>query len=171
VYGTVTQHRGWLEVESVPGRGSTFRVHLPAALPGDAVGAAAESPARQPAVRVPRLVLVVDDEEVVREFAMRLLERAGCRVLGAQDGAEALELVRRHGGGIDCMLIDLTMPGPPVPEVLAVMREIAPGMRVVVTSGYSQETARLQEIEGLTFLPKPYTPGELLGLMCGEDSG
>jgi CheY-like chemotaxis protein len=171
VYGIVAQHNGWLDVASAPGQGATFHVNIPAA------GAGREklvpAPGRPPvqASRVARLVLVVDDEAIVREYAMRLLERAGCRVLGAADGREAIEVVERHAGEIDSALVDLTMPGPPIQEVLLALRAKAPGMQIVVTSGYSLEATRLPDALGLSFLPKPYTPIQLIELLCAEGPG
>ena len=100
------------------------------------------------------------------DFAARLLERAGCRVLTAGDGAGALSLLAEHPGEVEAVLLDLTMPGMPVREVVRRMREATPQIRVVLTSGYAQDMGMLAEFSRLPFLAKPYTPDQMLGLMC-----
>ena len=166
VYGIVTEHQGWVDVDSTAGTGATFRVHLPALAKGkDNVVAGTGAGARTP-VYGPRTVLVVDDEALVRDFATRLLERVGCRVLTAAHGAEALAQIAAHPGEIESVLLDLTMPGMPVREVVRQILRDAPGSHVVLTSGYSQDAGMLAEFAGLPFLPKPYRPDQMLSLVC-----
>ena len=166
VYGIVTQHRGWVEVASQPGMGATFSVHLPAVAMGTASVAAAAGDAARPVAYVARTVLVVDDEAIVRDFAARLLERVGCRVLAAGNGAEALALLAANPGQVESVLLDLTMPGMPVREVVGHLLQVTPPVRIVLTSGYAQDMGMFADFTGLPFLAKPYKPAQLLGLMC-----
>jgi len=166
VYGIVTQHHGWVDVESAPGMGAMFRIHLPAVGKRTEVVAAGPTDAAQSPAYVARTVMVVDDEVIVRDFAARLLERVGCRVWTAGDGAEALSLLAAHGGEIESVLLDMTMPGMPVREILHEMLQASPPVRLVLTSGHAQNATLLAEFTGLPFLAKPYTPDQMLGLMC-----
>lgn len=156
VSGIVRVHRGSIDVESAPGRGSTFRVLLPAA--------AAEEAAVRPSVHAPasRTVLVVDDEEMVRRIAKTTLEIRGYPVLLAANGEQAVEIVRDKGGEIAAVLLDLTMPVMPGEEALQHILALYPGMRVIATSGYDQrEAARRFGNRIAGFLQKPYTSRQL----------
>jgi PAS domain S-box-containing protein len=170
VYGIVSQHRGWVDVDSPPGRGATFRVQLPVVTSDEAPASIAAVTPR-PARYAPRTVMVVDDEAIVRDFAARLLERAGCQVLRAGDGAEALSLLAPRAADVESVLLDLTMPGMPVQEVVSRMRRMAPGARIVLTSGYAQDMGAQAEFAGLAFLAKPYSPDDMLSLMCAPAPG
>jgi PAS domain S-box-containing protein len=170
VYGIVAQHRGWVDVESEPGRGATFRVHLPLATTSPASDQPATTSAH-PANYDHRVVLVVDDEPVVRNLATALLERAGCKVIQAADGNEAVAQLTAHVAEVETVLLDLTMPGPPAREVVRQMRRVAPRARIVLTSGYAQEAAAVPEFAGLPFLQKPYLPARLYQLVCAPHDG
>ena len=160
-YGIVSNHRGWIEVESGVGLGATFRVMLPRSVER-------VQPARRKADRPQggnETVLVVDDEEVVRALAAKTLSSAGYRVMVARHGDEAIEIVRAHSAEIQVVLLDLSMPGRSGLEVQAVMREIAPELRVILSSGFSAESLDSPEalIGGAAaFLPKPYGARALL---------
>ncbi|HVP28240.1 MAG TPA: ATP-binding protein [Myxococcota bacterium] len=166
--GVVRRHGGAIKLESRPGEGTTVRVLLPASgeplrpreelrpLPLEAT-APSDAPSGAG-------VLLVDDEEGVRR-ALRLgLERAGYRVLEAEDGRRALELCRARGSEIDVILLDYEMPGLGGDEVLARLPRGAGQPRVLVSSGHARETvlARfpLGSIDGL--LEKPYGPQTLI---------
>jgi signal transduction histidine kinase len=162
VHGIVEQHHGWIEVESHPDEGTTFRVYLPrmpegAALPGGPrdvswVLGSAES------------ILVVEDEPALRTLATRILGTHGYRVQGAPGGAEALELWRKQAGAFDLLLTDLIMPGGISGGQLAErLRTDKPGLRVIYMSGYPGDTASrgLALQEGVNFLQKPFDPAYL----------
>jgi CheY-like chemotaxis protein len=104
-------------------------------------------------------VLVVDDEQIVREMAKRALERHGYTVLVADSGAAAIDVFRRHPGEIAVVLLDLSMPGMSGEETLPELRKIRPKFEVVVSSGYSESEAMTlfhgQRVSG--FVQKPYT--------------
>jgi CheY-like chemotaxis protein len=92
-------------------------------------------------------------------------------VLRAGDGAEALSLLAARAADVESVLLDLTMPGMPVQEVVSRMRRMAPGARIVLTSGYAQDIGAQAEFAGLPFLAKPYTPDDMLSLMCAPAPG
>jgi len=109
------------------------------------------------------VVLVVDDEQIVREMAKNALERRGYTVLLADSGPAAIEVLRRHPGDIALVILDLSMPRMNGEEVLPELRKLRPGVKVVVSSGYSEaETMTLfkgQAVSG--FIQKPYTSDRL----------
>jgi PAS domain S-box-containing protein len=156
VLGIAREHAGAVTVESTPGRGSLFRVWFPGAEPAPPAPPAAAPAA--PAVAAGRGVLVVEDNAVIRQTVMITLRQAGFTVLPAADGRDAVELFRREGGGIGCVLCDLTMPGMDGWETLAALRELRPGVPVILASGYSeaQAMAGAGVERPQLFLQKPY---------------
>jgi two-component system cell cycle sensor histidine kinase/response regulator CckA len=157
--GIVRGHKGSITVRSTPGRGTTFTVLLPSS---DA--RRVELPERsQPEGDAKGVVLVVDDEAVVRITARRALERRGFSVVEAPNGAEAVRLLQAEPGGMSVVLLDMTMPGMTCEDTLDAIRMAAPGLPVVLSSGYSESEA-LQRFRGYAldgFLQKPYTADTL----------
>ncbi len=163
VYGFVQQSRGWLDLQSTPGKGSTFTLYLPAAdteaiaLPGD------DSALIE---RGSENVLIVEDNDMVREHARGQFESLGYRVTAASNGAEALEILERDPD-IDLLFTDIIMPGDLNGRQLG-EKAIArwPSLRVLYTSGYSEDTrsddGRL--LDDVTLLAKPYSKRELSAL-------
>jgi two-component system cell cycle sensor histidine kinase/response regulator CckA len=161
VYGIVAQSGGHVFVNSKPGRGSSFTICLPAH-PADPEHAAAQ-PLR-PAVRGgAETVLLVEDEELVRQLTREILRRTGYRVLEACDGVDALGIVREHPGRIHLLLTDVVMPRMSGHELVELARPLRPDMRILYVSGYSEEAiARQGQLtEGIELLAKPFTPGVL----------
>jgi signal transduction histidine kinase len=166
VLGIVRTHRGAIKVQSAPGQGTTIRVLFP-------VSGAAPAPRPAESVSDPnvqlatRTVLVVDDEEQVRTVARRILSAKGFTVLLAGGGIEALTMVREARGAIDCVLLDLTMPDLPGADVLGELRRIRPDIKVIVSSGYSQESAAPQFAGSgpAAFIQKPYRPADLVNMV------
>jgi PAS domain S-box-containing protein len=162
VQGIVRGHNGALRCSSELGKGTVFKVVLPASetkrgspLP--------KSDSRTGDWRGEGIVLLVDDEETIRDLGARMLSHMGFEVLTAVDGREALELYAEHGGGIVLVLLDLTMPHMDGEETFRELRALDPSARVVMSSGYSETdiTAHLGG-EGLAgFLQKPYTRTQL----------
>jgi CheY-like chemotaxis protein len=160
VSGIVRAHKGRMEVESVLGEGSTFRVFFPAS--GAPVAPAGKSPA--PAdLRGSGSILLVDDEPLLRQVGKTILERYGYSVLDAENGHEAVRIFRESADKIVAVLLDLTMPKMGGAEALRLIREIRPDVPVIISSGYSASATRehlgVGAIAG--FIQKPYSAMQL----------
>ena len=162
VYGMVKQHQGWIEVESQPGQGACFHIHLPIA----------EKPAEKPGERAPlsqvqggkEIILVVEDEEALRELVREILEGHGYLVLEAANGMEALRVWEAQGRKVDLLLSDIVMPeGMSGRELAEKLQEADPRLPVILTSGYSQDMIeRDRGLDGrIKFFSKPYHPAQL----------
>jgi len=138
VYGIVSQSDGAITVESRPGEGSTFRVRLP--LVTDVPRSTPPDPDPEPmAGSCSGTILLVEDEDVVRSLARRVLERCGYTVLACANGSEAIELDERDSRQIDLLLTDVVMPGLRGPEVAARVAATRPAIEVLYMSGYADE--------------------------------
>jgi PAS domain S-box-containing protein len=159
VLGVVRGHRGGLSVLSAPGRGTSFRLLF---APSER-SAGAEPAPPAPAARG-ATVLLVDDEAAVREMVGEVLEHEGLRVLLAPDGAAGVAAFREAQGRVDVVLLDLSMPGWSGGETLRRLREIDPGVRVILSSGYGPEEARgrFGADAPAGFIQKPYRPEQLM---------
>ncbi len=161
VAGIVRAHHGAVQVTTAVDAGTTFRVLLPAMASSAPVGA--PGAAEQVSLRGQGTVLVVDDEDTVREVAKNGLERRGYEVVTAENGAAAIDIVRAQGDRIRIAVLDLSMPGMGGEETLRHLRELRPDLDVIVSSGFSEaETLRAfngAEVSG--FLQKPYTVQQL----------
>jgi signal transduction histidine kinase/ActR/RegA family two-component response regulator len=164
-YGAVKQAGGWIEVESIVKRGSSVTVFLPRSTEA-APRLVEQSRSRPETPTGTETILVVDDEDVVRTLARRVLERSGYTVLTAMDGEDAMEQFRHHSDDIDLVISDVTMPGMTGVECLMAMRQVRPDISFLLSSGYSVDTAFQGLVQGsrasASFIAKPYTPQELL---------
>jgi CheY-like chemotaxis protein len=165
VYGVLKQHGGWIEVESVPRRGTTIRSFFPLSADG------LEAPPDEPEITLVEAaptasitILVVEDEEMLREFVSEALGALGYRVLSAANGRAALEVWAEHRHEIDLLLTDVVMPesisGRQLAHTLIIDK---PDLKVIFTSGYSAELfgADFEQEKDHIFLPKPYLPDRL----------
>jgi two-component system, cell cycle sensor histidine kinase and response regulator CckA len=166
-YGIVKQSKGYIWVESEPDRGTTFRVYLPHASQNAAVQAV--SPAVKPIQtgafpRGAETLLVVEDEQSVRNLARGVLEAQGYEVLSASNGQDALRVVREHKGSpIRLVVTDVIMPVMGGKVMAEWLKTTYPDLAILFTSGYTDDVITQHGVleTGVAFLPKPYTPAAL----------
>ena len=153
--GIVRLMNGAICVESEPGRGTTFHVFLP-------LDRTVDEPGPDPAVKNP--ILIVDDEEVVRQTASAMLSGRGYEVILAENGRRAVDLFRERGGRFALVLLDLTMPVMGGPETIRELKAIRPEVPVIVSTGLTEETAmrRFAGADIAGFIQKPYTLNMLI---------
>jgi CheY-like chemotaxis protein len=163
VYGIVKQSEGYIWPYSELGKGTTFKVYLPRVEP-EAREVESEEIHTEPGGS--ETILIVEDQEAVRAFAVRALEDRGYRVLSAEDPGEALRICREHGDAIDLVVTDLVLPGGSGGVDLAnSIREIAPRAKPLFISGYGRRAAieSGQLAEDSDFLGKPFRAADLAG--------
>jgi PAS domain S-box-containing protein len=162
VYGIVRQSRGGVWVSSEPGRGSAFHVYLPR-LKDTALVEEPESP-RVAELWGSETILLVEDQDMVRQLAGDILESYGYRVLQAQSGPDAIALVQRYSETIHLLLADMIMPQMNGRALAGALQAARPGLKVLYTSGYPEEVIGGDTAVGrqLTYLPKPYSPEVLV---------
>ena len=156
VYNIVHQQQGFIDVYSEPGLGSTFNVYLPVLVREGEALAAMQPPT---IVQGEGLILVVDDDELVRSMAEEVLRAVGYTVLTATNGQEGVDLYRQHQERIKAVLLDMAMPVMSGREAFIEMQKIHPGVKVLLASGFRKDN-RVDEILQLgvkDFLQKPYT--------------
>jgi nitrogen-specific signal transduction histidine kinase/CheY-like chemotaxis protein len=164
VQGIVRGHGGALTVHSEPGKGTTFRVFIPASTRGKAV------PEKQPdpdELRGEGTILVVDDEADVATMAQAVLESHGYKTVTAGNGEIAIRILRERGAEISAVILDLTMPVMGGEEAVGPIRELYPSLPVILSTGYDSsevgDRIRAESISGV--LQKPYTAQGLLQLV------
>jgi two-component system, cell cycle sensor histidine kinase and response regulator CckA len=157
VHGIAAQHKGWVEVQSQLGQGSTFCVYLPALDRGVDNPANSSQPA--PLLRGKETILLVEDDPGLRLVAGQSLRELGYQVHAAANGRDAMRLWQLHAGDIALLLTDMVLPeGMTGVELAEQLQTAKPGLKVIITSGYSREFAEsgAPTKTGLAYLPKPF---------------
>jgi PAS domain S-box-containing protein len=163
VYGVVNNHRGFVQVESELGAGTSFIIYLPVkhsmvepSRGGIARGAAVQN--------IPQTILLVEDEEMLRDLGVSILESEGFRVLAAKDGVEAVALFEANSDEIGLVVCDLGLPRLGGREAFLKMKEMKPSVRAIVASGYLEPTIRSEMLKAgvIDTIQKPYDFNDLL---------
>ena len=167
VLGIVRGHRGAIKVYSEPGKGTTFKVLFPSVAGEDLPDGAAET--LEIRWTGSGLVLLVDDEKAVRDVGASMLQHAGFEVITARDGHEAVEVFGQRRDDVDCVVLDLAMPGLDGVETFRELRRIRSDVQVVLTSGYSESEAvhRFSGKKLAGFVQKPFRLVALMDVIKG----
>jgi two-component system, cell cycle sensor histidine kinase and response regulator CckA len=162
VYGVINNHRGFVQVESEPGAGTSFIVYLPVKhLPAEQLGGDRTGAPRQD---IPQTILLVEDEEMLRELGVSILESEGFRVLAAKDGVEAVALFESYSDEIGLVVCDLGLPRLGGREAFLKMKERRPDVRAIVASGYLEPIIRSEMLKAgvIDTIQKPYDFNDLV---------
>ena len=161
VYGVVKQHDGMVHVYSEQGMGTTFKIYLPI-VPRQTT--AKDVPQLPASVRGTETILIAENEDLVRELAQKILERAGYTVLLTSDGVEAVETFAKNENKVALLLFDVVMPNLGGREASQKIAERRPGLPIIYCSGYTGETFVAETLRGprTHLLAKPYSADELL---------
>jgi CheY-like chemotaxis protein len=166
VYGIVKNHGGYVMCSSEPGAGATFEIYLPAI---EKMVEPIDDEVIEPPQGGGETILLVDDEDFIRELGKEMLERFGYNLLTANNGEGALEVYRQRNGEIDLVILDLIMPGMGGKRCLEELLEIDSQVRVVIASGYSfnvlTKEAPKAGVSG--FINKPYDMRQMLKVVRG----
>ncbi len=156
VFGILRANKGVLTVESEVGRGSIFRIYFP--LTADKFQNVPIEKAKVPEIKGSGTLLIVEDDDHIRDLAKSMLTYIGYKVLVARDGVEAVDVFQQHRDEIQCVISDLTMPRMNGWETLVALRKLAPGIPVIIASGYDEAHVmtgeRTEKPQGI--LTKPY---------------
>src|SRR5262249_33834868 len=162
VYGVVKNHHGFIQVDSEPGHGAAFTVYLPVITVAETNGH------RRIDLGGPRdasqTIMLVEDEELLRELGVMMMEADGYRVLSAKDGLEAVEMFESHANEIGLVVCGLGLPRLSGQEVFLRMKEIKPDVRAIVASGYLEPKTRIEILRAgvIDTVQKPYDFREMM---------
>ena len=164
VYGIIENHGGFITVESELGKGTRFDTYLPAS---DKVIASGETIAEKKILTGRETILVVDDEEINATVMKEILESLGYRVLVAGSGQEAVAVYMEKGKDVDLVLLDMIMPGMGGGRTFDALRSINPGVKVILSSGYSADGEARQILDrGCNgFIQKPFRIANIAGMI------
>ena len=165
VQGIVRGLGGLIHFRSEPGKGTRFQISLPCAeTTAEATREAITGIEELPTPSQDATILVVEDEGTLRQAVTKLLRKNGFDVLEAADGTSAIDLLRANGGKVNAILLDMTLPGASVAEVVAEAAKAQPAVKVVLTSAYSQEKLKppMNALPVCGFIRKPFRLGDLV---------
>jgi len=162
VYGIVKQHKGHITLSSEPGQGADFKIYLPG-IDRD-VEADRDRPFSSSLLIGTENVLVVEDEDLVRKVACKILDMHGYNVLSSSDPRDAIGICERHKGSLNLLLTDVVMPGMDGKALFEELERLIPDLKVVFMSGFAGATVVQDGVakKGLHFVQKPFTPESLL---------
>jgi len=162
VYGIIKQSEGFIWVESEPGKGSTFKIYFPR-IEMDAKDLPAPD-IEEKALRGHETILLVEDEDMVRELTVRILEEKGYQVLESSRGEIAMEVSKKYKSPIDLMITDIVMPGMGGKKLVQKIKKHRPQLKILYISGYTDEIISQHGVleEGTHFLQKPFLPQSFL---------
>ncbi len=158
-YGIIKNHGGFMTVAGEPGQGATFTVYLPVS----DREVLQEISLQESAIEGSETVLLVDDEEMILDVAQAMLKHLGYRVVVSHGGEETIEIIKKMGKEIDLVLLDMIMPGMDGGKTFDAIREICPGMRVVLSSGYAidGQAKKIMDRGCNGFIQKPFNLSSL----------
>ncbi|MDD5543721.1 MAG: PAS domain S-box protein [Acidobacteriia bacterium] len=161
VYGIVKQSNGAISVESAPGQGTTFKILFPAV--GERVEESIRDSTAGPAAGGSETILLVEDEDAIRELGKEILEMHGYRVLVAGNAQKAAEIIRTISGRIDLLITDVVMPGMGGQDLAQMVQSVQPLIKILFVSGYAEDVILKQGSlpPGRAFLQKPYVVSAL----------
>ncbi len=173
ILGIIRGHKGTIKVYSELGKGTTIKVLFPAVGGLTPVSLTAMSDSAEQTVQASGTILVVDDEEMLRNVAAAMLKSGGYEVILAEDGVDAIAKLEKYKDTIDCVLLDMKMPRMGGEEAFTEMRRIKPEIKVLLSSGYNEQTATNRFAgKGLAgFVQKPYTLKKILAKIAETMAG
>ncbi|MBU4389030.1 MAG: response regulator, partial [Proteobacteria bacterium] len=161
IYGIITQHDGFIDVLSKPGKGTTFKIYLPVIKSSIEETEADTLPPQKGGTET---VLVAEDDETVREIIKTILDRFGYKVIEAVDGEDAVIRFKENKDKIDLVILDVIMPKKNGKMAYDEIKELRPEIKAIFTSGYTTDLIDKKGIleEGINFIQKPVSANELL---------